>query len=213
MVWSGQPVPPQTGVEHVPADPPPRPTARRRLLEIAQTIGLTLLLFIGIQTFVAQPYQVNLHSMQQTLEPGEYVLVDKLSPRFGTYAPGEIIVFAAPAGWAGDDGTPFIKRVIAVGGQTLEIRDGLVYVDGEAIDEPYLFSVDGVVEPTRAASQPARWVVPPGELFVMGDHRSSSSDSRSFGPIPIDSVIGRAWLRYWPLDRFGVLESAGGDAG
>ena len=78
--------------------------------------------------------------MEHTLEPDQYVLVDKLTPRFDNYKRGDIVVFTPPADWAQDDGTPFIKRVIGVGGDTVEIRDGGVYVNGMALDEPYIFA-------------------------------------------------------------------------
>ena len=193
------------------ADPAARPAHADRgptgcLVEIAQTLGLTLLIFFVIQTFVAQPFEVQQQSMEPTLEQGDYVLVDKLTPRWDGYDRGDIIVFTPPAGWLGTDGTPFIKRVIGVGGETVEVRDdGFVYVDGIRLNEPYVFAVDGVPEPTTAPTEPARWLVPEGELFVMGDHRSHSQDSRQFGPIGVDDVIGRAWLRYIPIERFGVL--------
>ena len=178
------------------------------MLELVQTIALTLLIFFIIQTFVAQPFEVRQQSMEQTLEQGHYVLVDKLTPRWDAYSRGDIVVFTPPEGWVGAGRTPFIKRVIGVGGETIEIRDdGLVYVDGEGIDEPYLYAVDGIAEPTTTSGDPSRWVIPDGQLFVMGDHRMSSQDSRTFGPISTGDVIGRAWLRYYPVDRLGILDT------
>jgi signal peptidase I len=178
------------------------------LFEIVETLALTLIIFFVIQTFIAQPYRVEQLSMEQTLEPDQYVLVDKLTPRFDTYKRGDIVVFNAPDDWVrGEDReTPFIKRVIGVAGDEVEIQDdGLVYVNGVAIEEPYLYAVDGEVQATTTSNEPPRWAIGEGELFVMGDHRMSSSDSRTFGPINVDDVIGRAWLRYWPFDTFTVL--------
>lgn len=177
------------------------------LFEIVETLVLTLIIFFVIQNFIAQPYQVKQQSMEQTLEPDQYVLVDKLTPRLDTYTRGEIIVFTPPPDWSPGDGTPFIKRIVGIGGDTLEIEDGQVYVNDVAIDETYLFTGPNGTEPTTTTIDPPRWVVPDGELFVMGDHRSHSADSRAFGAIPVDSVIGRAWLRYWPIDTFGILDS------
>lgn len=169
--------------------------------EIVETLVLTLVIFLVIQNFVAQPYRVQQQSMERTLEPDQYVLVDKLSPRFDDYKRGDIVVFDPPPQWAqGEPGTPFIKRIIGVGGDTIEIKDSRVYVNGVPLEEPYIF--DG--QPTTATDQ-ARWIVPAGEYFVMGDHRENSADSRIFGPIPRTAVIGRAWLRYWPINTFGVL--------
>jgi signal peptidase I len=177
------------------------------LFEIVETLVLTLIIFLVIQTFVAQPYKVQQQSMEHTLEPDQYVLVDKLTPRFDTYKRGDIVVFSPPPDWSREDETPFIKRVIGLGGETVEIRDGAVFIDGTRIDEPYLFATaDGEpTQPTTVPDDEHRWVIPDGELFLMGDHRSNSSDSRMFGPVETGQVIGRAWLRYWPIDAFGIL--------
>ena len=185
------------------------PSTGRRLggclFEVAETLILTVLIFLGIQTFIAQPYQVRQQSMEDTLVPGEYVLVDKLTPHFSVYDRGDIVVFKPPDSANGPDDTPFIKRVIGIAGDVVEIRpDGFVYVNDRKLDEDYLLGAP----PTDPAPGTDRWVVPPGTLFVMGDHRNASSDSRSFGAIATESVIGRAFLRYWPLDRFGPLPDA-----
>lgn len=179
------------------------------LLEIVQTLVLTVVLFWIVQSFVAQPFQVRLLSMEPTIENNEYVLIDKLSPRVDAYHRGDIVVFAPPSEAATQLGEPFIKRIVGVAGDTIELREGRVLVNGTALDEPYLFAVDGVAQPTEPESDEVSWTIAEGELFVMGDHRQRSSDSRSFGPIKVDSVVGRAWLRYWPLAGFGVLPSAG----
>ncbi len=173
------------------------------LIEIVETVVLTLIIFFVIQTFVAQPYQVQQDSMERTVEPDQYVLVDKLTPRFDQYSRGDIVVFDPPPGWSEDgQNIPFIKRVIGLPGDTVEVRDGAVWVNGMKLAEPYVY--DGA--PT-IAYQETHWVVPAGDLFVMGDHRAVSRDSRAFGPIPISSVIGRAWLRYWPLGTVGILST------
>jgi signal peptidase I len=177
------------------------------LFEIVETLVLTLIIFLVIQTFVAQPYKVQQQSMEHTLEPDQYVLVDKLTPRFDTYKRGDIVVFSPPPDWAREDDTPFIKRVIGLGGETVEIRDGKVFIDGTELEEPYLFAAapDDPTQPTTVPGDEHRWVIPEGELFLMGDHRSNSADSRMFGPVEAGQVIGRAWLRYWPIDVFGIL--------
>jgi len=175
------------------------------LFEIVETLVLTLIIFLVIQNFVAQPYKVQQQSMEHTLEPDQYVLVDKLTPRLDDYKRGDIVVFTPPEDWAQDDGTPFIKRVIGVGQDVIEIRDGLVYVNETVLAEPYIYADQpgDPAQPTTAAQD--RWVVPTGELFLMGDHRANSADSRSFGPVPVVNIIGRAWLRYWPVNVFGIL--------
>jgi signal peptidase I len=175
------------------------------LLEIVETLALTFLIFWVIQSFVAQPYKVQGESMERTLEPDQYVLVDKLTPRFDTYKRGDIVVFHPPTSWVQEGGEPYIKRVIGVGGDTVELRDGAVYVNGVQLQEGYVYQQDGQAQPTEDLAGVGHWVVPDGELFLMGDHRGNSADSREFGPIEIGQVIGRASLRYWPLPDFEIL--------
>lgn len=179
------------------------------LRELIETLVLTLIIFFVVQNFVAQPFEVEMQSMEQTLEPGHYVLVDKLTPHVDAYHRGDIVVFTPPADW-GRGTTPFIKRVIGEGGDTVEVRpDGLVSVNGLAIDEPYVYiDADGSPQKTRVGGDQASWTIPDGELFLMGDHRGDSIDSRVFGPVRVDQVIGRAWLRYWPITEFGILTAA-----
>lgn len=177
------------------------------LFEVVETLVLTVVIFLGIQTFVAQPYKVQQSSMETTLLPDQYVLVDKLTPRFSPYERGDIVVFDPPPNWAGANGVPFIKRVIGLPGDHVELRDGRVYVNGTALDEPYIYKENGVPVTTEPSTGgPSDWLVPQGELLVMGDHRDNSEDSRTFGPVEISSVIGRAWLRYWPIDTFETLQ-------
>ncbi len=184
------------------------PRLPRWLLDVAETLVLTLIAFFVIQNFIAQPYQVRQQSMEQTLEPGQYVLVDKLTPHWSPYQRGDIVVLHPPAGWGDTSGTPFIKRVIGLPGDTVEIRsDGRVYVNGTALDEStYTFhDGSGEAQPTTAQGEQSSWTLGPDELFVMGDHRQESEDSRLFGPIKVSSVVGRAFLRYWPAATIGIL--------
>ena len=173
------------------------------LFEVVETLVLTLVIFLVIQNFVAQPYLVQQMSMENSLEPGNYVLVDKLTPHFDDYNRGDVIVFSPPTGFEDGGTTPFIKRVIGEPGDNVSIHDGKVWVNGVALVEPYVF--EG--QPTDPPPAQSVWVVPAGELFVLGDHRAASQDSRVFGMIQKSSVIGRAWLRYWPFDGFGILQT------
>jgi len=175
------------------------------LLEIVETLVLTLIIFFVIQTFVAQPYRVQQVSMERTLEPDQYVLVDKLTPRFDAYKRGDVIVFNPPSNWVQAQGQPYIKRVIGIGGDTVELKGGKVLINGTALLEPYVYQEDGNSQPTDALIGVAKWIIPQGQLFLMGDHRSNSADSREFGPVDITAVIGRAWLRYWPINTFDIL--------
>lgn len=201
-------------VEPPPAEPePPTAPANRRqavgcLFELVETVVLTVVIFFGIQTFVAQPFKVEGASMENTLQSGQYVLIDKLSPRWAPYQRGDIVVLNPPTAFTDANGVPFIKRVIGVPGDVIELKNGTVYVNATVLTEPYVFTDGGPKQTNAGPGGLSRWVVPRGDLFVMGDHRNDSEDSRIFGPVAISNIIGRAWLRYWPIDSFGFLAGA-----
>lgn len=196
---------------------PAEETSSRRglgcLLEIVETLVLTLVIYLLIHNFIAQPFEVEQRSMVPTIESGQYVLIDKITPRFGDYRRGDIIVFQPPPGYE-QGGVPFIKRVIGLPGETVSLENGSVYltpVGGSPIKllEPYVVpGIDGSPSPTqpRDAEGTAEWTIPEGEYFVMGDNRPDSQDSRFFGPIDHDLIVGRAWLRYFPLDKVGFMD-------
>jgi signal peptidase I len=184
-----------------------RPKAIDAAIEIVTTVGLAVVLYLVITTFVVQTFRVEQQSMLDTLQPQEHLLIDKLTPRFDDYSRGDIIVFH-PRGER--DKTPFIKRVIAVGGEHVEIRDGAVWVDGERLDEDaytYRDPDTGENEPTDTLTNRSEWDVPEGSLFVLGDHRGASTDSRSrqVGFVDVDDVVGRAFLRFFPLDTLSLI--------
>ena len=145
-------------------------------------------------------------SMENTLQPGEYVLVDKLTPRIDDYSRGDVVVFSPPAGYDQGGNTPFIKRVIGLPGDTDRgpRRTGHGQRQGARRGRTRSRAPPRTSRPTRRPTE-TEWTIASDELFVLGDHRAASSDSRVFGPIKRDSVIGRAWLRYWPIGVFGIL--------
>jgi signal peptidase I len=196
------------GAEPQVAEAPRKGGKRSALFEIAETLVLTVVIFLGIQTFVAQPYKVEQLSMENTLQPGQYVLVDKLTPRWADYERGDIVVFQPPPSWAAEtNGVPLIKRVIGLPGDRIQLRDGKVFVNDVQLAEPYLYAQGGVAQATDPSPDgQSEWLVPDGDLFVMGDHRQNSADSRTFGPIERALVVGRGWLRYWPITTFGILQ-------
>ena len=183
---------------------------RAVIREIIETIILSLLLFVGIQ-FAVQTYQVEGASMRPTLSPGQYLLVNKIvyrhlnidsgaegAVRSGEFAedspifpfhppqPGEVVIFNFP----NDPSRDFVKRVIGIPGDTVEIRDGHTFVNGEQIQEEYAQIDDfDEMEPLK---------VPPNAYFVLGDNRRHSNDSRDWGTVPLEFIVGRAWVRYWP---------------
>ena len=195
-----------SGETAITESPSKRALIRRGVFEVVETLVLTVLIFFLVHTFVAQPFRVEMRSMETTLLAEQYVLVDKLTPRWAPYERGDIVVFQPPESWQTDSRAPFIKRVIGLPGERVELEDGLVLINGVELDEPYLFARLGEPEPTKPSFDgKTSWLVPDGALFVMGDHRAASADSREFGPIDSSTVLGRALLRYWPIDTFGPL--------
>jgi signal peptidase I len=207
-----------------PALLPSGPSAKQKrktsfLIELPILVLVALVVAVLIKTFLVQAFWIPSGSMVHTLEINDRVLVNKLSYAFGDPERGDIVVFDPPFG-VEDDSEPLlqaivrniaeslglqtpavedlIKRVIAVGGEELEIRDSSVLIDGLALDEPYLD--ESAFMPDYG---PVR--IPEGAVFVMGDNRPRSQDSRRFGPIETDSIVGRAFVRVWPFDRWGGL--------
>lgn len=181
------------------------PGALRNLAEWVLVFAIALLFFFGIRTFVATPYTVPTGSMEPTIQIGDNLFAEKLTLLLGGEAKaGDIVVFDNPN--ATSDHDILVKRVIATAGQTVDLRDGAVYVDGERLDEPYAagrsYPLD-MQAPGVAVSFP--YTVPAGCVWVMGDNRENSADSRYFGAVLQDSITGIAVVRYWPLNRIGLL--------
>ena len=165
---------------------------RHILFDTLETILLSLVLFIFINA-ISERIRVESISMQPNLYAGDFVIVNKLAYKFGEPKHGDIIVFRYPPN---PDQVPYIKRVIGLPGDQVHIADGKVQINGEWLNEPYL-SV-----PTNRGGD---WTIPAGTLFVMGDNRNNSSDSRSWGMVPMENVIGRAEVIYWPPENWRVL--------
>jgi len=160
----------------------------RLLREALEVAIMTLLLFILVH-LVVQNYYVNGPSMRPTLHTSEYILVDKAQYLFSKPQRGDVIVFEYPL----DTNLDYVKRVIGVPGDTVSVQaNGQVTVDGDAIKEPYVKDLDNPYEP-------ATWVLKANQYFVLGDNRGDSSDSRDWGPVPSQDIIGKAVLVYWPF--------------
>lgn len=172
---------------------------RPAVLELARSIAIALAVLLLLGAFAIVPYRVEQNSMTATLLPGDLVLVDKLLPRLGGYLTGDMVIFEAPGSWGASQRSPYVKRVIAVAGDRVDLADGRVLVNGVPLSEPYTTSE------TLPIGETEYWLVADGELFVMGDNRGDSIDSRVFGPIEITSVIGRVSLRYAPPSRFSIF--------
>ena len=165
--------------------------AARALLE---TVIPALIIAIGINLFLAQATQVLGQSMEPNLHTDQRLVVEKVSYRFHGPRRGDIVVLDMPK--AGPD--LLIKRVIGLPGEKIYSKDGQVYINDEPIEEPYVLNPGGRDIPEQ--------IIPPLHIFVMGDNRRFSNDSRNFGFVPIDNIIGRAWLSYWPIELAGPVE-------
>jgi signal peptidase I len=220
---------PTQGTGPTAARPRPRPPKERPsgLASLLREVVILLVLALGLailfKTFLVQAFFIPSGSMEPTLEISDRVLVEKLSYRFGDIHHGDIVVFIHDEYGGEEPGNPvsrligeigeaiglarpssrdFIKRVIGLPGDRIACRDGRVLRNGTAIPEPYL--VAGTITDCDGET-----TIPPDRLFVMGDNRGNSEDSRVFGPIERTSVVGRAFVRIWPLTRTGWLRRDG----
>ncbi len=174
-----------------------RSSGTRQLIEWVLLIGAALAIALLIKTFLFQAFYIPSESMEPTLQVHDRVLVNKLSYKLHDIHRGDIVVFTKPKGEASDI-KDLVKRVIGLPGETVEGRDGHVYIDGRQLEEPYL--PDGMQTSTFAAVP-----IPSNSIWVMGDNRPASRDSRYFGAIPESTVVGRVFVRIWPLTRLGFL--------
>ena len=196
----------ESPLEETPETPIVQPTRKSRAgsiaLRLLAMVALVLVLFFLLRTFVFSAYAIPSGSMEDTIMPGDMVFSEKISYYIGDPQPGDIVTFADPL----KPGRTLIKRVIATEGQTVELIDGQVVVDGVPLDEPY---TDGLpsfpLRPSPQVEISYPYTLGEDELWVMGDNRTNSQDSRYFGPIDESDVTGKAFIIYWPLSSFGLL--------
>lgn len=180
-------------------DPPEQPvvsTVKREkgfVAELLETILMAVLIFVVINTLTLRVKVIN-YSMRPTLDQGYYLLVNRLAYRFGEPKHGEIIIFHHN----GDTTEDYIKRVIGLPGDRVVITDGAVSVNGQALEEPYL---------SEQGHSGGEWVIPEGEYFVLGDNRNHSSDSRDWGFVKQEWMVGKALLVYWPFEQARILST------
>jgi signal peptidase I len=166
----------------------------RLILDVLETLFLAGILFLAIN-IVSARIRVDGSSMEPTLQNGQFVLVNKFAYRLGTPMMGDVIVFHYPR----DPEQEYIKRVIGLSGDKIDIVNGQVFVNDQLIQEPYI-----AASPNYG---PESWIVPNGALFVLGDNRNNSSDSHSWGSVPVEYVIGKAFVIYWPPFQWGLIQS------
>lgn len=178
----------------------------RSVISLAITVAVAALLVILIRTFIMTPYMIPTASMYDTIEEGDYILTEKVTYMSSSPQQGDIVTFYDPTDTSSSPRV-LIKRVIATEGQTVDIQDGIVYVDGEALSEDYtLGTTKQLTTAAEGVSITYPYTVPEGHIWVMGDNRENSLDSRYFGSISLDSINGKAFFRYYPFNRFGTFE-------
>ena len=185
--------------------PAPKKRSKRWLVEWGVVIVVAVVLAVVVRAFFLQTFYVPSTSMYPTLKPGDRIVVEKITT---SVQPGNIIVFSTPPDEAGRCAGPpvpdLVKRVIALGGQTVAVRNDKVYITGKVLPEPWLPARTSDSNPYTADYPPSGepFTVPRGDLFVMGDNRASSCDSRTWGPVKASSVVGKVVMIIWPLSRF-----------
>jgi signal peptidase I len=190
------------------------------LIELVVIVAVALGVALGIQAFLVKPFRIPSESMVPTLEIGQRVLVNRVGLRFGDPERGDVMVFKPPQGaddnmcgvshpaqqpcprsTLGKSDTNFIKRVVGLPGDRLAVKGGRVYIDGKLQKEPF-------IRPDTQCglcNMPEEIVVPDGQYYMMGDNRGASADSREWGPVPKDNMIGKAFATYWPPGKWGGL--------
>ncbi|MFU8773202.1 MAG: signal peptidase I [Anaerolineales bacterium] len=182
--------------ENLPDLPEPnrkRSGITRFIIDVLETLILSVILFAVINAVSAR-IRVDGSSMEPTLSSGEYVVVNKLAYKFGSPSITDVVVFHFPR----DPQQEYIKRVIGLPGDRVAVSDGRVYVNDVELQEDYI---------TSAPQYEDTWVIPEDAIFVLGDNRNNSSDSHNWGPVPMDYVVGKAVLIYWPPQQWGVIDS------
>jgi signal peptidase I len=170
----------------------------RALLEVVQALALAVIISVFLNLFVVQVTEVRQRSMEPTLFQSDRVLVSKVDYRLGPPQRGDIVVFNPTT----DTSIPFVKRVVAVAGDKVELKDGQLYVNGEPAR--YTEARGSTTPQSPQVRYP--YTVPAGQFFALGDNREASSDSRSFGAQPDDRIIGKVIVRFWPFDRLHFFE-------
>lgn len=177
-------------------------------LDLVETVAISLSIFLVVYLFLMQPHQVNGQSMVPNFQDGEHVMTDKISYKLREPIRGEVVVFHAPpaAGCVEGTGCDFIKRIVAVPGDQVAVRDNAIWVNDQKLPESYI-PADYEISPGRATLDEEIYLGT-DEYFVSGDNRPHSSDSRSWGPIKKEDIVGRVFLRYWPLFEMSLIKKA-----
>lgn len=169
------------------------------VFEFVKTVAIIIIIAFFVRFYLVQPFIVEGSSMEPTFQNGEYLLVDKISYRVKPPQRGQVVVFHPPT----FPTLNYIKRIIGLPGDSIEIKEGEIYINGARLLEPYLSQGQTLVRNPQAANLKLHLGVK--EYFVLGDNREHSSDSREWGNVPLDNIIGRAWLVVFPIQNFGLV--------
>lgn len=177
--------------------------AKNNLVELIEFLAVVGVIVLMVHAFVAEPHQVSGSSMVPNFLDGEFIITNKLATRFYGIKRGEIVIFKSPR----DLGKVFIKRVIAIPGDSIKILGGKIYLNKTTLSERYL-PPNTFTAPQAFLAEGEEIIIPDDQYFFIGDNRGGSSDSREWGPVKRELIIGQAWLRYWPPPKFGLIEHA-----
>jgi signal peptidase I len=175
----------------------------RFALEIVEIVVISLAIILPIRYFLVQPFYVKGASMEPTFDDREYLIIDELSYRMRQPERGEVVVFRYPL----DPRQFFIKRVIGLPGETVKVADKKVFIINDAHPDGFVLDETSYLSPEVPTNGDRTIKLGPGEYFVMGDNRTASLDSRTFGPLPAQNIVGRVWIRGWPLNRATVFRA------
>lgn len=173
-------------------------------MDIVEVFVVSMSIFIVVYLFLVQPHQVKGQSMYPTFFDTEYLMTDKVTYKRRLPQRGEVVVFKAPL----NEDFDFIKRILAIPGDTIMVKDGGIIVNGQLLNETYL-PPEYTTRAGRYLNEGVPFTVPANSYITIGDNRGHSSDSREWGPVPFENIVGRAFFRYWPPSRMGIVGNDG----
>jgi signal peptidase I len=175
-------------------------SVKSHLADFIQFAAVVIAILAILRFFIAEPHRVSGSSMVPNFHDQDYIITNKLATKISTLKRGEVVILKNPR----NADQVFIKRIIGLPGETIKLQEGQVYLNNKLLNEPYL--PQGLKTPGESFLQEGQSAqIPQNEYFVMGDNRSASSDSREFGPIPVELIIGQAIFRYWPIPKLGII--------
>jgi len=171
-------------------------------LDFIETIVIALAIFVIVYKFLMQPHQVKGNSMFDNFHNGEYVLTNKIAYQLNDPEVGDVVIFEAPK----NEDYDYIKRIVGMPGDKIMIKKGKVYINNQLFDEMGYLDSNTYTRTGSYLSEGQEIIVASDSYFVIGDNRDHSSDSREWGFVPLENIVGKAWIRYWPLNKMGMIK-------